>query len=280
MGRTPQRESFVPNGASRHTGALIINADDWGHDRETTDRIQDCATQRVISSASGMVFMKDSERAAALARERGIDIGLHLNLTEAFSGQNVSAPLRQHHGRVAGFLLRHRLAQIVYHPRLAGSFEYVVNAQLEEFHSIYGEAPRRVDGHHHMHLCANVLYANLLPQGTIVRRSFSFAAREKGLVSRMYRRLVDTRLARRHSMAEFFYSLPPIDAPGRLARICGLARDSVVEVETHPAQPSEFAFLTSGDIFRVATGVSVASRYSVPDRLSLIKHPGTSSLVN
>src|SRR5262249_51324289 len=153
----PQSESFVPTSASGHKGALIINADDWGLDRETTDRIQECAAKRVISLASGMVFMADSERAAALAREQSIDIGLHLNLTQGFSGQNVSAQLREHHGRVAGFLLRHRLAQIVYHPGLAGSFKYVVNAQLDEFHRIYGEAPRRIDGHHHMHLCANVL---------------------------------------------------------------------------------------------------------------------------
>jgi len=263
MDRSPQSESPASNGAAGGKGALIINADDWGLDRETTDRIQECAAQRAISSASGMVFMADSERAAALAREHSIDIGLHLNLTQAFSGQNVSTQLREHHGRAAGFLLRHRLAQIVYHPRLADSFKYVVNAQLDEFHRIYGEVPRRIDGHHHMHLCANVLFANLLPAGTIVRRSFSFTASEKGLINRMYRGLVDTVLARRHNMADYFYSLAPIDAPCRLARILGLARDFVVELETHPAQPNEHAFLTDGDIFRVAKEIKVEARYSL-----------------
>ena len=265
MGPPPQSEPFVPNRALGHKGALIINADDWGLDRETTDRIRECAAKHVISSASGMVFMADSERAAALAREQSIDIGLHLNLTQEFSGQNVSAQLREHHKRVASFLIRHRLAQIVYHPGLAGSFKYVVSAQLEEFHRIYGEAPRRIDGHHHMHLCANVLFANLLPAGTIARRSFSFTASEKGLVNRMYRGLVDIVLARRHDISDFFYSLIPIDAPGRLARILGLARDFVVEVETHPAQPNEHAFLTNGDIFRVANGIQVEGRYSLRD---------------
>lgn len=248
----------------RHgSGALIINADDWGRDTLNTDRIFDCVGVGAVSSVSAMVFMEDSERAAALALERRIDAGLHLNLTERFSQMGAPERLCEHQERVALSLRQHRLRQVLYDPRLSKSFDYVVQAQMEEFSRIYHAEPQRIDGHHHMHLCANVLYANLLPEGTIVRRSFSFAASEKGFINRMYRRLVDTILARRHRMADFFYSLPPMDAPGRLARIFNLARDFAVEVETHPARPSEYAFLTSGDIFRVATGVPVASRYSV-----------------
>ena len=246
-------------------GALIVNADDFGRDRNTTARILDCFERSALSSTSAMVFMEDSERAAALARDRNLDTGLHLNLTERFSQTGTPERLLQHQERVALSLRRHRLRQVLYDPRLSRSVDYVVQAQIEEYSRIYHAEPRRIDGHHHMHLCANVLYANLLPKGTIVRRSFSFAAQDKGPVNRMYRRLVDTILARRHYMADFFYSLPPTDAPGRLARIFGLAKDFVVEVETHPAQPSEYAFLTSGDIFQVAPGVPVACRYSVPD---------------
>src|SRR5450755_1446542 len=121
-GQIPQGESFASPPAPHYTGALIINADDWGLDRATTDRILECANRRVISSASGMVFMEDSERAAGLAREHRIDIGLHLNLTEAFSARNASARLQEHHRRVARYLRRHRLFQTVYHPGLATSF--------------------------------------------------------------------------------------------------------------------------------------------------------------
>ena len=42
----------------------MINADDWGRDARTTDRILECFQHGVLSSASGMVFMEDSERAA------------------------------------------------------------------------------------------------------------------------------------------------------------------------------------------------------------------------
>src|SRR5713226_8748086 len=53
-------------GSSKATqaGILIINADDWGQDHETTERISDCIVCRSVSSASAMVFMEDSERAA------------------------------------------------------------------------------------------------------------------------------------------------------------------------------------------------------------------------
>src|SRR5208337_4418972 len=62
-------------------GVLIVNADDWGRDRETTERILQCVRCESVSSVSAMVFMEDSERAAVIAQETGIDGGLHLNLT-------------------------------------------------------------------------------------------------------------------------------------------------------------------------------------------------------
>jgi len=56
-------------------GCLIINADDWGRDDRTTNRILEYFQRRVLSSASGMVFMEDSERAANIAQDQGLDIG-------------------------------------------------------------------------------------------------------------------------------------------------------------------------------------------------------------
>ena len=102
--------------------------------------------------------------------------------------------------------------------------------------------PGRVDGHHHMHLCANVQVQKLLPAGTIARRNFSFAPGEKGAVNRLYRRWQDRGLARRHRMTDFFFSLPPMDTPGRLEGICDLATRATVEVETHPVNRDEYRF--------------------------------------
>lgn len=257
------RKCSGSNGESSRTGVLIINADDWGRDAETTDRILECVLLGAVSSASAMVLMEDSERAAALARERGVDVGLHLNFTTPFSAPVALGRLAEHHERVSHFLLRNRLSQVVYHPGLASSFEYVVAAQVEEFRRIYGAELRRVDGHHHMHLCANVLLARLLPAGTIARRNFSFQPGEKSGVNRFYRGVIDRTLARRHRLTEFFFSLPPLEPTERLDRIFAVARQSVVEVESHPVNVDEFRFLAGGEIFRRTGDLPIATRYKV-----------------
>lgn len=250
------------------TGSLIVNADDWGRDLDTTERILECVLRRTVSSVSAMVFMEDSERAAALARERGIDAGLHLNFTTPFSGSSTPTRLMEHQRRLARHLLWHRLAQVVFHPGLTSSFENVVAGQIDEFRRLYGKRPDRIDGHHHMHLCANVILQNLMPSGTVVRRNFTFQPGEKGVCNRLYRRLIDRMLQRRHRLPDFLFTLPPLEPPDRLQRIFCLARRSVVEVETHPVNPEEYRFLTEGEILRQAGDVPIAPCFAVPQRVS------------
>lgn len=242
---------------------LIVNADDWGRDRETTDRTLDCILCRSISSVSAMVFMEDSERAADIASERAVSVGLHLNLTTPFSAPGTPSRLIEHQRKISKYLRRHRLAQVVYNPVLSGSFEYVVAAQRDEFRRLYGNEPERVDGHHHMHLCANVLFGKLLKEGTTVRRNFSFHPGEKSVWNRLYRRTIDSVLARRHRLTDFFFSLPPLEPPSRLQKIFSLAHSSFVELETHPVVPDEYRFLAGGEIFRWTAGLPIANRYGV-----------------
>lgn len=244
-------------------GVLILNADDWGRDYETTQRTLDCIVIGAVSSVSAMVFMDDSERAAAIARERGIDAGLHLNFTTAFTGR-CPERLAMHQQRLARYLRRFRLSQLLFHPGLGSSFEYVMKAQMEEFCRLYGAEPGRLDGHHHMHLCANVLLSGLLPPGTIARRNFSFHRGEKNWCNRAYRSWVDSILARRHRLVDFFFSLVPFIPPDRLTRISSLAREFSVEVETHPVNPDEYRFLSGGEIFRCVEDVPIARGFLVP----------------
>jgi len=241
-----------------HTGLLIVNADDWGHDAHTTGRILDCTLRGTISSVSAMVFMEDSERAAAIARERGLVTGLHLNLTTPFSAPSCPLKLKEHQQKLSNFLRRHFFARAVYHPRLGRSFEYVVKAQIEEYSRIYGTGPERFDGHHHMHLCANVLFGGLLPAGKIVRRHFSWESREKRLRNGLFRKITDALLARRYCIVDFLFSLSPFEPPARLQRIFSLASQFVVELETHPVNPAEYQFLTDGEIFRWAEPCPIA----------------------
>lgn len=242
-------------------GSLIINADDWGRDHETTDRTLECCALGAVSSVSAMVFMDDSERAAALAQERGIDAGLHLNFTTPFSTKNCPAGLKRHHEKISRRLRCHRFARTVFYPGLMRSFEYVVSAQVDEYCRLYGQHPRRFDGHHHMHLCANVLLGALLPQGSVIRRGFSFQPGEKGWANRFYRRVVDGIISKRHRLTDLFISLAPLEPAARLQRTFSLARRSVVEVETHPRNPEEYRFLADGEIFRQAGGCPIAPRF-------------------
>jgi hypothetical protein len=243
-------------------GLLIVNADDWGCNAETTDKILDCVACGAVSSVSAMVFMEDSERAASIARERGIDAGLHLNFTTPFSAPETARPLKARQEDLGRYLRRHRLAQSVFNPTLMKSFEYVVEAQLVEFRRLYGREPARIDGHHHMHLCANVLGGRLLPAGTFVRRNFSFDADEKSWLNRSYRSFVDGLLARRHVLTDLFFQLEPLEPLSRIKRICGLARHAVVELETHPVKDDEYRFLRN-DLFRHVAGVRIAP-FSAP----------------
>ena len=252
-----------PSPEAPSAGRLIINGDDWGRDQGTTDRTLECFLRGAVSSVSAMVFMEDSERAAAMARERRLDAGLHLNFTTQFSARNCSPKLIERQRELGKRLLRHRLSQLIFYPSLMKSFEYVVSSQIEEFCRLYGTPPARLDGHHHMHLCGNVLLGRLLPPDTIVRRNFSFGRGEKSWGNRFFRRTADYLLARRHRLTDFFFSLTPLEPPARLQRIFSLARCFVVEVETHPFRPEEYRFLAGGEIFRWAGDSPIAPRFMV-----------------
>ena len=245
------------------SGFLILNADDWGRDRENTDRTLECVTRGTVSSVSAMVFMEDSERAAEIARKKGIDAGLHLNFTTEFSAPQTPASLNEHQQRIARHLKRHRFSAALFHPGLVRSFEYVVATQREEFCRLFGSEPRRMDGHHHMHLCSNVLLQRLLPVGIVVRRNFSFQQGEKGFYNRAYRKTVDGILARRHRLTDFFFSLPPLSPASRIERMFSLADMLAVEVETHPVNPEEYRFLTEGAILRLAGSRPISRCYAV-----------------
>ena len=245
------------------TGALIINADDWGRDPMNTDRILDCVLRKTVSTASAMVFMEDSERSAELAHKHTVDTGLHLNLTTHFSGRNVPSTIVEEQREVSAWLRERRVNQAIFNPRLAAKFRGVVTAQLEEYERLYKRPPSRVDGHHHMHLSANVLFAGLLPSGTIARRNFSFFPGEKSFSNRAYRKTMDSILSLRHTLTDFFFSLPPLAPQARLDRIVSLASANFVEVETHPITTDEYEFLTNGSAEQWAAGFQIAPRFLV-----------------
>lgn len=240
---------------------LILNADDWGFDALTTRRVLDCVDGGAISSVSAMVFMEDSEAAAALARDRGIDAGLHLNLDTPFSAVSVPSKLLEHQAKLAAFL-KSPFSRPFFHPGLIRSFECVVLAQLHEYHRLYGTPPRRIDGHHHVHLSANVLFGGLLPPGTVLRPHFSRETGEKRIRNSLFRCYTQLILPRSHPTVDNLFALPPLK-PERLLPIFSRSREATVEVEAHPANPAEFQFLTDGALFRLLAGIPL-SRHHLP----------------
>jgi predicted glycoside hydrolase/deacetylase ChbG (UPF0249 family) len=228
---------------------LIINADDWGRSAAETDAALTCYKERRITSVSAMVFMEDSERAADLSKTTTLDVGLHLNFSEQFTGGQCPGKLRDYHGRIVRFLRRNKYSQLLYNPLLRNEFTYSYETQASEFVRLFGKPPSHIDGHHHMHLCGNLLLSAVIPAGTKIRRNFSFWPGEKSWLNRSYRALVDRWLARRYQMADYFFDLSQSIREKKLDRIIALAKSRKVELMTHPIVRMEFEYLL-GDEFQ------------------------------
>ena len=230
---------------------LIINADDWGRSVVETDAALKCYRERRITSVSAMVLMQDSKRAARLAKDYELDdVGLHLNFSEEFTDKSCSETLKEHHGRIIRFLKRGKYAQLLYNPFLRRAFAYCYHAQVEEFMRLFEKSPSHIDGHHHMHLCANVLFSSMIPAGMKMRRNFSFWPGEKSILNRTYRWLVDRWLACRYRLTDYFFDLTQCIQGKKLDRVAALAKSSNVELMTHPIVNEEEEYLMS-DEFKV-----------------------------
>jgi len=229
---------------------LIINADDFGRSAAETDAALRCYKRGRVTSVSAMVFMDDSERAAELAKENALNVGLHVNFTEKFAANPCGSTLANYHDKIMRFLRGNKYSQLLYNPFLRTEFVYSYQAQAQEFARIYGKSPSHIDGHHHMHLCANVLLSNTIPVGAKLRRNFSFWPGEKSMLNRTYRWLVDRWLACRYRLTDYFFDLTQCIQGERLDRVAALAKSSSVELMTHPIVNEEEEYLMS-DEFKV-----------------------------
>jgi predicted glycoside hydrolase/deacetylase ChbG (UPF0249 family) len=243
---------------------LIVNADDLGRNAEVTDRIFDCFRRGRITSASAMVFMSDSERAAALATDAGLETGLHLNLDLPFDGPTPPGRLREHHGRVIAYLQQDKWRQLIFNPALRGSFRYVFQAQWEEYGRLFGRAPVKVDGHDHMHLCMNMIVDGLIPRGQRVRRNLTFVRGQRHFVNRLYRRLVDAWLVRRYACTDAFFAIDPVSDLRRQERIVRQGRSLIVELMVHPGLREEYEHLLSPDFGTLIRDISLGTYSLIP----------------
>ncbi len=242
---------------------LIINADDFGRSAVETDVVLDCYKAGRLTSATAMVFMEDSVRAAEVAQGTGLDLGLHLNLRQPFTGQVGAGRLREYHDRIVGFLTSSKYSLCLYNPVLRQQFQYVYEAQIEEFQRLHGRHPSHIDGHHHLHLCTNMLVDRVIPAQQRVRRSFSFGPGEKNVLNRGYRRMVDWWLEGRYRLTDFFFSLQPCLQNNHLRWVLDLAQTAKVEVMTHPANSQEYSYLMSAECGTLLRGVEMSTYRSI-----------------
>jgi predicted glycoside hydrolase/deacetylase ChbG (UPF0249 family) len=222
---------------------LIVNADDWGRSVGETTAALGCYKAGRITSVSAMIFMDDSGRAAELALANGVDVGLHLNFTQKFTGKGYSKNIASCHHRIVTFLTRNKYSQLIYNPLLRSDFTCSFRAQVAEFERLYGRSPSHIDG----------LWSPIIPRGMKVRRNFSFWRGEKSPVNRAYRRFVDRSLSRRYRLTGYFFDLTQCIRENKLRRVETLAKSDTVELMTHPADATESKFLMSDEFAALLT---------------------------
>jgi predicted glycoside hydrolase/deacetylase ChbG (UPF0249 family) len=227
------------------SGLLIVNADDWGGERGTTDAILETFQAGRVTSTSGMVYMADSDRAAAVARRSNLPVGLHLNLTQPFSDPATPPPVRARQRRLTEFFAgagrdrrpgTAKLRRWIYDPGLRAEVDRAVADQVERFEALYGGPPTHFDGHNYVDLCPNVFLSRSLPTGSKMRNSLDRYPLDRTPMGAV-RTLRQALRARRFASTRFVLHIAELSLPDdpRLA----LARSVPIEVMGHPDNPAE-----------------------------------------
>jgi chitin disaccharide deacetylase len=228
---------------------LIVNADDMGASPSTTDPVIECFDEGVISSATAMVWMSDSARAAELAGDRGLPLGLHLNLTLPFADEQAPDDVRQRQlSLTQAFNGGDSASQRSARPA-DGVIEAAVQDQLDRFRTQFGE-PTHIDGHHHVHLNPRVL--EHLPRSLPIRPPLAGAA-NPGFGQRWLLRRFSTPA----TCIPFEHVHPAIGGSQRAT--LGRAVDTTIEVMAHPADPRQRNALLSRTWREMLAGFQICS---------------------
>jgi predicted glycoside hydrolase/deacetylase ChbG (UPF0249 family) len=134
----------------------IVCADDFGIDPGATEAIVHLIDRGRVTATSALVTSPHWPAAAAALPERlrkntaaprGVDIGLHLNLTEAFAGAAFAGPVWP-----LAQLIMLCAARLL--PRTP--LRAAIARQLDAYEDAMGRRPDYVDGHQHVHQFAVV----------------------------------------------------------------------------------------------------------------------------
>jgi predicted glycoside hydrolase/deacetylase ChbG (UPF0249 family) len=212
-----------------------------------------------------MMFMSGSERAAHIAIDTGISgIGLHVNFSEPFSSDTMNNTIREYQSRIVSFLGASKYHRLLFNPWLTHHFKAVYQAQFDEFVQLYKRYPSHIDGHHHMHLCTNMMLQGCYPKGLRLRTTHTFASHEKNIINRLYRNLVSYLIYKQYKSTDCFYDIEPIIRQGhqrveRLREIVLKAGRASIELMAHPERQDEYDYLMSGEFAQIIERVDKSS---------------------
>lgn len=131
---------------------FVLAADDYALSHGVCDGIEKLIAARRLSATGAMtIFPEWLERASglkALAEAEGVEVGLHLTLTDQAL---LTAPFGSRRPGIGALLQRSHLGGLD-RPGL----EKEITAQLDRFEQAYGEMPAFIDGHQHVHLLPGV----------------------------------------------------------------------------------------------------------------------------
>jgi hypothetical protein len=226
---------------------LIVNADDFGASPSTTDAIHEAFNANVVTSTSGMVWMSDTIRAAGVAADRGLPVGLHLNLTLPYTAPDVPTEVRERQQQLTEIFTRDSWWNGTQRHPDDELLRAVVRDQLDSFCEQFGP-PTHIDGHHHVHLHETVL--ELLPRSWPIRPAPRRPEKADARMGRRERYLRGRFLVPDLTLA-FEHLHPALGGAG--LDLLTRARATCVEVTTHPRRDVELQALL-GSEWREALG--------------------------
>ncbi len=240
---------------------LIINADDWGMSQLVTDNILNCYINSRITSTTAMMFMNDTERSAELALLYNIPVGLHLNLTDIFTGNVKDSRLVMSHKKICKYYRGNKYSEVIYNPKIIEDLKYSFKLQYEEFIRFYKKPPTHIDGHHHLHLSANIFISNTITKGIKVRRGFSLDDKRVKFMNRIYHCIVNLLFLRKYVCTDYFYGVTCNIDEMFLREIIEKSKRFDVEIMVHPGVPDDYIYLNGEHYYTLIIG-SVTGSYN------------------
>ncbi|KAL4223048.1 hypothetical protein ACF0H5_016525 [Mactra antiquata] len=146
---------------------LIIIADDFGYSDKRDEGIIECFKTGAITGVSLMVNGYSAERAVTHAKNVGLPLDLHLNLTEGRPLSNDVGSFTNDNGFMLGKM---GFREAIYNGLVdLKEIKQEMQAQIDIFYSMTGFKPVKVDGHQHVHIIPGIseIFAQTLSENQI-----------------------------------------------------------------------------------------------------------------